>query len=310
MLRDPTLRTGLGRWIGYVEGRSKPHWDPFAAQVIYSRYSGPKGDNLPYAFRSDYLKRVRQAIHTVIVTCVDDRFKIFVVLVFGPQSLFHYRTKSWPRKPTTSVFAHQWNLSDVSVGAIAACATLVSSAAGLFLHTDADFEFQALYLLSTDSQFQEIGAASGINYLEAYRQYYGFLYRGYLNRTRFILDLFGEWNDTFFRDRISMDEEAAEQDYHDTMAALDAAPRAEDTDDDDLVQPVHVRYSPAEEEDELHEDEQREQHPDDHALVRHGSLEAQPAQYIVHSPYVASEQASRHSSPLTEDNEDAATQHP
>jgi hypothetical protein len=59
MLQDPSLRKNIRPWVGYVHRKPRDHWDPFAAQVIYSRYTGRRTHDLPYAFRSDYLKRVR-----------------------------------------------------------------------------------------------------------------------------------------------------------------------------------------------------------------------------------------------------------
>jgi hypothetical protein len=142
-----------------------------------------------------------------------------------------------------------------------------------------------------------MGAISGINYLDAYRKYYGFLYTGALRKTTYILDLFRDWNETFFKDRVGTDTAAADEDYMETMRALEAAPCEQDSSAEE-----QQAGSDAPERDSL-EREYMQSTPDT-AQQPVQDPEVETAMGIDHGP----DTISRLSSPWTED-EDAATRH-
>jgi hypothetical protein len=58
-------------------------------------------------------------------------------------------------------------------------------------------------MLSTDAEFKRSGVASGIEYSEDYYKYLFYLRSGLEERRKPIINLFQEWNERFFKTRIT-----------------------------------------------------------------------------------------------------------
>ena len=73
---------------------------------------------------------------------------------------------------------------------------------------------QARFALSTDAEFQVSGSASHIDYMDDYYKYLGYLKKGLRLKTKSVIALFKEWNQTFFgSDMVSNRSNVADESF-------------------------------------------------------------------------------------------------
>jgi hypothetical protein len=84
---------------------------------------------------------------------------------------------------------------------------------------------QALYSLSPDTVFQDIGAVSGIRYRDAYLQYAAYIHSGVAVESEMVMEMVDEWNTAFFKNRAATDTTQINNEFESVMCALEAAPR-------------------------------------------------------------------------------------
>jgi hypothetical protein len=93
---------------------------------------------------------------------------------------------------------------------------------------------QARFALSTDKEFKATGHSSHINYREDYYKYLNWLHQGLETRSKPVVELFKDWNITFFRERITKGKsKEADADYDAALADLEEAEKVASDDDQD-----------------------------------------------------------------------------
>jgi hypothetical protein len=96
---------------------------------------------------------------------------------------------------------------------------------------------QACFALLTDKEFKATGHLLHINYCKDYYKYLNWLCQGLETCSKPIVELFKDWNITFFRERITKRKsKEADADYNAALADLEEAEKvASDNDQDSFA---------------------------------------------------------------------------